>query len=126
MPRANRKAETPQPEMIGRIVAAVRQFDLRSDPAWSDLDLLSSNTVLESIEVDPEGVVLVPGGRFAGVMNVYVLLQYDPGSADSFTDSDSFLGQFEGYVDAEENPVIEQVSVDTTPFFGEDGKGSPN
>ena len=66
---------------------------------WSDLDELSTHTILEGVEVDPEGILIDDDGRFKGVMNVYVTLQYGKDDDEGFTTSDSFLGRFEGHLD---------------------------
>ncbi len=65
------------PALRELVAKTVENYDLSSSSAWSDLDELSSHTILERVEVDPEGVLIESGGKFKGVMNVYVTLQYD-------------------------------------------------
>lgn len=114
---------TPQrgdANVIDRIAEKVRSMDLSSDPSWGSLDALSSKTVFEGLEVDPEGIIVLPDGTFSGVMNVYVLLQYDPGSRDSFSDSASFLAAYEGHIGDDGDPSIDHISVNTDPFYEEE------
>jgi hypothetical protein len=99
-----------------KIVRLVEEYDLSSDPAWSALDELSTHTALEGLEVDPEGVVLDKNGKFRGVVNVYVTLQYDKDDVEGFTTSESFLGNFEGHFEGE-RPKVDSISVDTSSFY---------
>jgi hypothetical protein len=99
-----------------KVAKLVEAYDLSSDPAWSALDELSTHTALEGVEVDPEGVVLDKGGKFQGIMNVYVTLQYGKDADDGFTTSDSFLGKFEGHFEGDK-PKIDAISVDTSSFY---------
>jgi hypothetical protein len=99
-----------------RIAEALKEYDLSSDPVWGELDELSTHTTFDGVEVDPEGVIVDDKGRFKGVMNVYVTLQYDKDSKEGFATSDSFLANFEGHLDGKD-PKIDSVSVDTSPFF---------
>lgn len=108
-----------QPEINVSRLAAVMQvmsdFDLTESQAWSDLDALSSNTYIDDLEVDPEGVI-IEENEFKGVMNVYVVLHYGGNDDDAFDTSDAFRGQFSGHFD-EDKAVVDSVTVDTSPFF---------
>jgi hypothetical protein len=97
------------------IAKVVKEYDLTSDAVWGDLDVLSTHTRLEGVEVDPEGILIDDKGQFKGVMNVYVTLEYG-NKKDGFSSSDSFLGNFEGHLE-EDRPKIDAVSVDTSPFY---------
>ena len=108
-PQAERKMDRKA------VIDAVEQYDLTESPAWQDLNTLSARTILDGVEVDPDGVIL-DDDQFRGVMNVYVVLRYGS-SKDGFETSDSFLGNFKGHFVQGEGPVIDQVSVDTSPFF---------
>ncbi len=102
-------------QKIRAVIEAVREFDLVESAAWSDLGALSSQTTVDGIEVDPEGVIIEDGNRFRGIANIYVALRY--GGADSFETSDGFLGAFRGHLEKDGVPVIEEFTVDTSPFF---------
>jgi hypothetical protein len=100
-------------EMIAKVL---KEYDLTSDVAWGDLDELSTHTQLEAVDVDPEGILIDDAGRFSGVMNVYVTLQYGKDDKEGFSSSDSFLGNFEGHLEGA-RPKIDTVRVDTSPFY---------
>jgi len=99
-----------------RIAAAVNDYDLSSDEVWGELDELSTHTLLEGVEVDPEGVVVGEDGKFKGVFNVYVTLQYGKDVDEGFATSDSFLGKFEGHLEGQK-PKLDKLTVDTSPFY---------
>ena len=99
-----------------RIARVLKEYDLTSDAAWGNLDELSTHTTLEGVDVDPEGILIDERGRFSGVMNVYVTLQYGKDDKEGFSSSDSFLGNFEGHLERS-GPKIDVVAVDTSPFY---------
>ncbi|MEJ0097304.1 MAG: hypothetical protein WDM84_04375 [Bauldia sp.] len=99
-----------------RVIEAMSQIDLAETEAWPDLDLLASRVAVEAIQVDPAGLVISKDGRFDGVFNVYLSLQYG-GKNDRFATSDSFLGKYSGHFQSNGNPEIEHVSVDTSRFY---------
>jgi hypothetical protein len=102
---------------LRKIIAEVlKGYDLTGDAAWGNLDELSTHTRLEGVDVDPEGILIDDQGRFKGVMNVYVTLQYGKDDKEGFASSDSFLGNFEGHLEGE-RPKIDAVTVDTSPFY---------
>jgi len=107
--------ENPE-EKIAEIVRTMKNYDLASSPAWSDLDALSSRTLLDGVEIDPDGII-VKGNTFRGPLSIYVLLQYDEAGEDSFETSDSFMGEFSGHFSEGGGAVIDQVTVDTSPFY---------
>jgi len=94
----------------------MENFDLTTSPAWSDLDELSSQTLLDGVEIDPDGVI-VKGQKFKGPVSVYVLLQYGSKNDEGFETSDSFMGEFEGHFDENNKPIIDNVRIDTSPFY---------
>jgi hypothetical protein len=100
-----------------RIAEAVREFELSGSSAWSDLDVLSTHTRVDGVDVEPEGVVIGEDGNFQGVINIYVSLQFGSDSDDGFTSSDSFLGEFVGHLDQTNEPIIEDVTVDTSDYY---------
>lgn len=102
-------------DRVGAVLQAVTDLDLTQSDAWSDLDELSTHTYIDDVEVDPEGIVL-DDGRFKGMMNVYVLLQYGRDNQEGFQTSDAFRGRFEGHFEGAA-AIIDKVSVDTSPFY---------
>lgn len=96
---------------VSEIVTAVRNIELAETSAWGDLDVLSSCTSIEGIEVF-EDEIRAHGEAFEGPINVHVTLQYP----EDVTMSETFPGRFEGRWKADK-PVIEKVSVDTSSFY---------
>ena len=110
---------------VAAVVEEAKGVDLVNYPsAWSDLDVLSGDTHVDAIEIDPAGVS-VAGDSFRGVANVYVVLEYGGGQGpEGFTDTGAFLGKFEGHFDEHRKPVIDNFTVDTSPFYaGEEAAG---
>jgi hypothetical protein len=102
---------------LRKIIAEVlKEYDLTGDAAWGNLDELSTHTRLDGVDVDPEGILIDEQGRFRGVMNIYVTLQYGKDDKEGFASSDSFLGNFEGHLEGS-RPKIDTVTVDTSPFY---------
>ena len=95
--------------------ACVRSVDLTSFDAWNSLDVLSSSTVPDSIEVY-EDDIKISDDKFSGVLNVYVTLEYGKGE-DGFTTSDGFPGKFRGHFDETGQAVIDELTVDTSSFY---------
>ena len=102
---------------VQAVIDSVQNFELSESSSWSDLDALSNRTYVDQIEVDPAGVIIERGGHFQGMMNVYVLLEYGSSGDDRFETSDSFLGRFKGHFDQKQAAVIDEISVDTSPFY---------
>jgi hypothetical protein len=100
-----------------QIVKLVEGHNLTRDPVWRELVALSSETRVEALEVDPEGVVIT-GESFEGVMNIYLKLEYamDSQPNDAFTTSDSVLGKFKGHFERG-NPKLDEITVETSPFY---------
>jgi hypothetical protein len=99
---------------------AVEELELTSTSAWGDLDVLSTHTSVEDVEVEDEGVVIT-GDTFTGVANVYVTLQYGKNDDEGFSESESFLGSFQGHFE-QGVPVIDNCTVDTRSFYGRDAE----
>jgi Predicted pPIWI-associating nuclease len=111
MPRTSKDLEKKRATVVGFIEGQ----ELTDRPAWGDLDILSTHTTLDGIEVDPEGIIF-DGDEFGGVMNVHVTLHYGGHGDDGFTTSDSFPGDFHGRFD-KGKPEVDQISVDTSSFY---------
>lgn len=120
MPLAKQRREkNDRDALVNRIVEMARNIDLANRPEWAQLDVLSSRTIFEGAEVDPEGVIVNPDGTFSGVMTVYVLLQYDPDADTAFSDSDSLLAEFKGHVGPQDKITIDYLELETSPFLDE-------
>jgi Predicted pPIWI-associating nuclease len=99
------------PEKARSIADAVSNTVLSETQSWSDLDVLSSNTHVEGIEVFEEEI-RAAGGKFEGPINVHVMLNYSEG----VTISETFPGRFEGTWEGD-RPSIENVLIDTSSFY---------
>jgi|ERR1700722_8695517 hypothetical protein len=99
-------------EKARAIAAAVRTVELSTTEAWSDLDMLSSNTHIEAIEVFEDEIRQAGDGKFEGPINIHVTLQYP----ENVTISETFPGRFEGDWKSD-CPSIEKVAVDTSSFY---------
>lgn len=98
------------------IIEALRQYDIKKSPSWSELEKLSHKTDIDGVDVDPAGIILEKE-QFRGVANVYVLLAYDGKKKSGLQTSDSFLGRFRGHFDDQRRPIIDDFSIDTSPFY---------
>lgn len=100
--------------VLQAVATAVREIDLSGTEAWADLDALSSNTHVDSVEVFADEIK-VRGGSFEGPINVHCTLNYGNG-ADGLTVSETFPGRFEGSL-SPAGPVILRLKVDTSSFY---------
>jgi hypothetical protein len=98
------------------IMDAVSSLELSETEAWSDLDCLSTHTIVEDIEAVPEGIFQSGDIDFAAVATVYVALNYGD-KGDDISSVDSFPAQVEGHFDPKGNAVIDRVRVDTSAFY---------
>jgi hypothetical protein len=93
---------------------AVRSSDVTDFEAWSNLSSISTNTIIDSIEVF-DNEIIVRGNRFTGPLLWHVTLQYGNG-ADEFTSSDSFPGTFEGSIE-DGLATVTKLTADTSSFY---------
>jgi Predicted pPIWI-associating nuclease len=114
MAPAKLKSKKEEWQIVADIIRAVEEIELTKYPAWNDLDMLSSHTIIDGITVDPAGVI-VTGDKFSGLLNVYVALEYGSGS-EAFVTTDSFLGEFAGHLVSGE-PHIDDLTIDTSSFY---------
>lgn len=105
-----RKSAVP-PDKARSIAEAVRSAELSEMPAWSNLDILSSHTHVEGIEVFEDEIRAV-GEKFEGPINVHVTLNY----SEDVTLSETFPGRFEATWEGD-HPSIATVVVDTSSFY---------
>ncbi|OCX29104.1 hypothetical protein QU42_19395 [Bradyrhizobium sp. UASWS1016] len=112
MAMTNRKSPPLKLDQRRSLAEAVRATELAGTEAWDDLDILSSNTHVEAIEVF-EDEIRFDGNRIEGPINVHVTLQY----SEDVVLSESFPGRFEA---SWENgkPSIKRIVVDTSSFTG--------
>lgn len=115
MTRASTAQRLPRAKQINAIVDAMSNAELRRYEAWSDLARLSFETTVDGINVDPAGII-VTGDKFVGLAAIYVALKYNSGLRRGLETSDTFEGQFEGHFEGK-RPVIDKVTVDTSPFY---------
>jgi hypothetical protein len=106
----NRKRAEPSTK-VHDIAAAVRSLELSQTDAWDDLDILSSNTYIEAIEVFEDEIRSV-GEKFEGPINVHVTLRYP----EDVTISETFPGKFEATW-KDNQPSIDKLEVDTSSFY---------
>ncbi|CAN7296017.1 hypothetical protein LJR235_001414 [Pararhizobium sp. LjRoot235] len=100
-----------------KIVEAVQAMDHQDTQAWSDLDLLSTSTQIDTVETF-ENEIRFDGDQFEGPLTWYVVLRYGMNTDDPLETSESFPGTFHGRV-VESDPVIDDMTVDTSSFHGE-------
>ena len=106
-----------QPNAMQVMIAnQLQDLDLTSLAIWDDLDVLSTHTHVDDIEVPAEGVVIRLDGTFSAVLNVYLSLQYGKDDQEGFTTSDSFLARVTGRVE-EGRVIVDDSTVDTSSFY---------
>ncbi|WP_395021960.1 hypothetical protein [Dongia sp.] len=109
------KPDNPDVEQTRRLIAeAVRAMDVSETDAWTDLAVISYNTIVDTIEVFEDEIVC-DGARFRGPIVWHVTLTYGQGD-DEFTSSDSFPGTFEGEM-RNNAAVVEKMTADVSSFY---------
>lgn len=103
-----------------KIVQAVQAKNYQETQAWSDLDFLSASTQIDTIETF-EKEIRFDGNEFQGPLTWYVVLRYGMNTDDPLETSESFPGTFHGSL-VDEVPVIHDMTVDTSSFYGEIGE----
>lgn len=102
-----------------RIIDAFSELNVESavlSDAISDLNELSSETIFEGIEPNPDGIFSVEGtDQFEATATIYVTLNYG-GSRDGVSMNDSYPAYVRGRLDAS-RVLIESVHVDTSSFY---------
>jgi hypothetical protein len=105
-----------QIELQRRVAQAVRVKDWTGTSAWGELDLLSSNTGVDTVETFEQEVRIHNNG-FDGPITWHVTLEYGPKDGEGpLTTSESFPGTFQGHFDGED-PVVDDMTVDTSSFY---------
>ncbi len=112
------KFGSQKPDETARIVDtinAMTEDDLNRLDAWQGLSDLSSSTIFEAIDADPESVVIDSAGNFEAIASVYVTLVYGS-SKDQETMSDEYLATLGG-VYTDDGAIVSKVDVDTSSFY---------
>jgi hypothetical protein len=99
-----------------QIADSLTEEEIISSKAWSSLDALSSQTILDEIEVLEDEIT---GSRdnAEGIFNLYVVLQYNDKNKEEFTSSDTYPGRFKAHFDKEGNVEFDEIEVDTSSFY---------
>lgn len=100
-----------------KIIEAVQAMDYQDTQAWSELDLLSTSTQIDTVETF-ENEIRFEGDQFQGPLTWYVVLRYGMNTNDPLETSESFPGAFHGRI-VDSQPVIDDMTVDTSSFHGE-------
>jgi len=98
------------------VAEALRNVEITELDIWDKLDILSTHTQIEAVEVPVEGIILSPENRFSAVINIYLTLQYGNNDEEGFTTSDSFVATVKGHL-IDDSPTIDTSSVDTSSFY---------
>ncbi|PAX09472.1 hypothetical protein [Sphingomonas lenta] len=101
-------------EIINEI-NALDQNALEDFGAWQALADLSSRTQFETVDGDPDSVVMDTEGRFEAIATVYVTLVYGS-SDDEDSISDEYLATVRGRSGVGD-VTIESIHVDTRSFY---------
>lgn len=101
------------------IIDALSELDVESAvlaAAIGDLNELSSGTIFEGIEPNPDGIFSVEGtDQFEATATIYVTLNYG-GSRDGVSMSDAYPAYVRGHL-KDGKVEIESVRVDTSSFY---------
>lgn len=104
------------PGRIEAILKAIEEYDIAVSDAWNKLDEISSQTQVESIEPDPDGLFEEPDGRFQAVGSIYVTLNYG-GRRDATSMSDSYPFHAFGHLGDDGSASVDRMEVDTSSFY---------
>jgi hypothetical protein len=104
------------PSHIEAVLKAIEEYDILDSDAWNKLDEISSQTQIESIEPDPDGLFEEPDGHFQAVGSIYVTLNYG-GKRDATSMSDSYPFHAFGRLADDGSASVERIEVDTSSFY---------
>jgi hypothetical protein len=105
------------PLRVEAVLKAIEEYDIILDSdALSKLDEISSQTQIESIEPDPDGLFEEPDGHFQAVGSIYVTLNYG-GKRDAASMSDSYPFHAFGRLAEDGSASVERIEVDTSSFY---------
>lgn len=98
------------------IVEAVHAKEMTETEAWQDLNALSTNTMVDTVETFNDEI-RIEDNMFSGPLLWYVILRYgNDEESDQLVSSESFPGSFEGHV-ANGTPIIDRMVVDVSSFY---------
>lgn len=110
------KSETKRAQRFESIARAAEAVPIPERPeVWSKLESLADRADYNGARVPPDGII-IDGERFQGILNISVLLRYDPPGEEAFTDSWTFPAVFNGRFRSGE-VAIDEIDVDTRSFF---------
>jgi hypothetical protein len=101
--------------MIVEAAAAIDAADFERLSVGDDVSELSSNTIFDSLEVVPEGILKAQSDGFEASATVYITLNYG-GSRDSVSMPDSYPAVVRGVLN-NDGAGITEVDVDTGSFY---------
>jgi hypothetical protein len=100
-------------ELVDAILDAVSE--VAAQGFGSDADELSSNTVIETVEISPETIFQTSATEFEAAGTVHVMLNYGS-KKDAVSIPDSYPAIIRGHFDGGANVEIDSVEVDTSSF----------
>lgn len=100
-------------KLVDAILNAVTE--LAAQGFESDAQELSANTVIESVEINPEAIFPTGPTAFEAAGTVHVTLNYG-GKRDAVSIPDSYPAIIRGHHDGLEKVEIQSVEVDTSSF----------
>ena len=115
MTKAERTAKARHDKTLA-VIDAVKRYDLHESTSWPELANLSNVTSVDNVSVDPEGVVIEPGGRFNGLANVFVILKYEEPGLETFEMAEGLLGEFKGHFDGD-TARIDDLKVNAATLY---------
>jgi hypothetical protein len=107
-------------EAIIEAISNLTNVEVFSGAAGDDLGELSSQTVFDGIEANPEGVFQSKDGkRFEATATVYVTLNYG-GKSEAVSMPDSYPALVTGEILPGGKIQVENVDVDTSSFYADE------
>ncbi|MCQ0987156.1 pPIWI-associating nuclease domain-containing protein [Jiella marina] len=112
--------------MPEKLSEAADDYDITSDASWNDLDILSTHTEYEGLEVFAESGAIA-GEDLTAPGVVHVTLNYGSKSDEGFATSESFPAIVHFTADPEKKTVeIVSLEIDTSSFYGDGDGDSPD
>lgn len=108
--------EDHQVAAVVEAVSALTADDVFRGQTSDDLGELSSNTLFDGVEVNPDAIFTSGENRFEASATVYVTLTYG-GSRDNVSIPDSYPAIVRGHFEANGEAEVEAIEVDTSSFF---------
>ncbi len=107
-------------EAVMEAISNLSGDDVFSTAAGPQLDELSTRTIFDGIEANPDGIFQSKDGRrFEATATVYVTLNYG-GRSDDVSIPDSYPALVTGEIRPDGSIQIDHVGVDTSSFFADE------